>query len=60
MSALCPTSLIVVPSEGGISHAPEEDTAAWEDIAIGAEPMLSALTRLTYPVGETSLSAAAG
>ncbi len=46
MTALCPTALIFVPSKGGVSHSPDEQTS-WDDIAIGADLMLATLMRLT-------------
>ncbi|WP_226577411.1 Zn-dependent hydrolase [Acuticoccus sediminis] len=45
MARLCPSALLFVPSEGGISHAPGESTA-WESIEKGAAVFLKALTRL--------------
>ena len=45
LAAICPTALVFVPSKGGISHSPAEDTA-WDDIAVGAELMLAVLHRL--------------
>ena len=37
-----PTAMIFVPSQGGISHAPEERTS-WEDCALGAELLRDAV-----------------
>jgi N-carbamoyl-L-amino-acid hydrolase len=42
--------LIFVPSVGGISHAPEEDTA-WPDVARGADLLLHALIELAEVAG---------
>ena len=42
MAALTRAGLIFVPSIGGISHAPEEDTA-WPDVEAGANLLLHAL-----------------
>lgn len=45
MAALCPTALVFVPSKGGISHSPEEDTD-WSDIEVGARLMLRTVNAL--------------
>jgi N-carbamoyl-L-amino-acid hydrolase len=45
MQAFCPSALIFVPSIGGISHAPGEQTD-WPDIEKGANLMLAALLEL--------------
>lgn len=45
MQSLCPSALIFAPSEGGISHAPEESTN-WRDIQKAATLMLAILIRL--------------
>ncbi|GAB5377267.1 MAG: Zn-dependent hydrolase [Acuticoccus sp.] len=45
MAALCPSALIFVPSEGGISHAPQEFTP-WPAIEKGAALLLSSVTAL--------------
>jgi beta-ureidopropionase / N-carbamoyl-L-amino-acid hydrolase len=41
MAAVCPTGMIFVPSEGGISHSPREFTS-WEDCVNGANLLLNA------------------
>jgi allantoate deiminase/N-carbamoyl-L-amino-acid hydrolase len=45
MATIVPTAMLFVPSVGGISHAPQEDTR-WEDIALGLQVYLRALTEL--------------
>jgi N-carbamoyl-L-amino-acid hydrolase len=40
-----PAGMLFVPSVGGISHSPREWTA-WEDVALGANVLLRAVTRL--------------
>ena len=45
MAALCPYAMIFVPSEGGISHAPDEFTLAAECIA-GGRVLLATLLDL--------------
>ena len=42
---ICPTSMIFVPSVGGISHNPAEHTAQ-EDLIAGANVLLASLTEL--------------
>ncbi|HWQ43491.1 MAG TPA: Zn-dependent hydrolase [Desulfosporosinus sp.] len=44
MARLCPASLIFVPSRGGISHNPAEDTAE-EDLRTGVEVLCEVLKR---------------
>ena len=44
MARLCPTSLIFVPSRGGISHNPAEDTDV-EDLRTGVEVLCEVLKR---------------
>jgi N-carbamoyl-L-amino-acid hydrolase len=46
MQAFGPAALLLVPSRGGISHAPAEGTE-WPAIEAGAALMLAALVRLT-------------
>jgi allantoate deiminase len=45
MSSLCDTGMIFVPSIGGISHSPQENTS-WEDIYAGAEILYLTLKSL--------------
>lgn len=45
MAALAPQAMLFVPSQGGISHAPDEYTKA-EDCVLGAKVMLAALLEL--------------
>ncbi len=45
MSSMVPTAMLFVPSIGGISHSPQEDTS-WEDIEIGLNVYGRALTEL--------------
>jgi beta-ureidopropionase / N-carbamoyl-L-amino-acid hydrolase len=45
MAAFCPTGMIFVPSEGGISHSPNEFTQ-WEDCVNGANVMLNSVLLL--------------
>lgn len=42
LAAICPVAMLFVPSERGISHAPEEHTAA-EDCVLGARALLAVL-----------------
>jgi N-carbamoyl-L-amino-acid hydrolase len=42
MSYLTPTSMIFIPSKGGISHSPDEWTE-WEDIGHGADVLLQTI-----------------
>lgn len=42
---IAPMAMIFVPSQGGLSHSPDEWTA-WEDIEAGANLMLATLGRL--------------
>ncbi|MER0239102.1 Zn-dependent hydrolase [Fulvimarina sp. MAC8] len=46
MQSLCPSALIFVPSIGGISHAPEEQTE-WPAIVTGANLLLETLRELS-------------
>ncbi len=46
MAQICPTSMIFVPSEDGISHRPDEYTAP-EDIACGVTVLAHALAELS-------------
>lgn len=50
LQALCPSGLIFIPSQGGVSHAPEE-WSDWEDIEKGAQLMLRTVIKLSS--GET-------
>lgn len=45
MATLCPAGMIFVPSQGGISHAPDEFTTA-EDCIAGATVLLNAVLAL--------------
>jgi len=45
LARICPTSMIFVPSVGGISHNPAEHTAQ-EDLIAGANVLLASLTEL--------------
>lgn len=45
MASLCKTGMIFVPSIGGVSHSPKENTN-WEDIYKGTEILYHALIRL--------------
>ncbi len=45
LARICPTSMIFVPSVGGISHNPAEHTAP-EDLIAGANVLLATLTEL--------------
>ena len=45
MTPLCPVGMIFVPSIGGVSHSPKEDTR-WEDIYAGAEVLYQTLIHL--------------
>lgn len=58
MQAICPSTLIFVPSENGISHAPEEHTE-WEDIEKGAVVYLATLRSLCMdpPIARTAVVA---
>jgi len=42
MGQIMPAALMFVPSKGGLSHCPQEDTAS-EDLAAGAELLESAV-----------------
>ena len=46
MARLCPTAMIFVPSIGGLSHNPKEETAP-EHLVAGANVLLGTLLRLT-------------
>ncbi len=45
MALLAPTGMIFVPSKGGRSHCPEEETG-WDDIENGANVLLESLVEL--------------
>jgi len=45
MSYVCPTAMIFVPSVGGLSHCPEEDTS-FADCANGAQVLLDCVLEL--------------
>jgi N-carbamoyl-L-amino-acid hydrolase len=45
MATLCPAAMIFVPSEGGVSHRPDEYTSPLQ-IAQGAQVLAGALHRL--------------
>jgi beta-ureidopropionase / N-carbamoyl-L-amino-acid hydrolase len=59
ISALAPVGMIFVPSKGGRSHSPLEDTS-WEDIGRGAQVLLGVVQRLataaTTTIGPTRSS----
>lgn len=42
IAGMLPTGMIFVPSAGGVSHAPEEETSV-EDVAVGTEALVRAL-----------------
>ncbi len=44
---LCPIGMIFVPSVGGISHSPDEETH-WEDCLNGANVLLQSVLRLAF------------
>lgn len=46
MQSLCPSGLIFIPSQRGISHSPEE-YSVWSDIENGANALLHTLIKLT-------------
>ncbi|WP_102867378.1 Zn-dependent hydrolase [Pseudovibrio exalbescens] len=46
MQTLCPSGLIFIPSQRGISHSPEE-YSVWSDIENGANALLHTLIKLT-------------
>jgi beta-ureidopropionase / N-carbamoyl-L-amino-acid hydrolase len=50
LARVAPTGMIFVPSMGGISHSPLEQTA-WEDVARGAQLLCAALMRLDVSDG---------
>lgn len=45
MTAICDVGMIFVPSIGGISHSPKEDTR-WEDVYAGAEVLYQTVVEL--------------
>jgi N-carbamoyl-L-amino-acid hydrolase len=45
LAAIAPAGMIFVPSIGGISHSPREQTA-WEDVARGAQVLCRTVERL--------------
>lgn len=45
LAAMVPTGMIFVPSVGGISHSPREQTA-WEDVGRGAQVLCRTIERL--------------
>jgi N-carbamoyl-L-amino-acid hydrolase len=45
MATIAPTGMIFVPSKGGRSHCPEEDTD-WDDVTNGANVLLNTLVEL--------------
>jgi N-carbamoyl-L-amino-acid hydrolase len=45
MARICPTAMIFVPSIGGISHNPAEDTDP-EHLRIGADALLRTMLKL--------------
>ena len=51
MARVCPTAMIFVPSEKGISHNPAEHTEP-EDLGAGANVLLHTLLRLSDATGQ--------
>ncbi len=51
MSYLTPTSMIFVPSKGGISHSPDEWTD-WQDVGHGADVLLHAIVAIDQDTGD--------
>lgn len=47
MQALCPSTMVFVPSRGGISHSPDEYTAD-EDLAVGVQVLIDFLHGMAY------------
>jgi len=45
MATMCPTAMIFVPSQDGISHSPDEFTSP-EDLEIGANVLLHTALKL--------------
>jgi N-carbamoyl-L-amino-acid hydrolase len=45
MATIAPTGMIFVPSRGGRSHCPDEDTD-WRDVTNGANVLLNVLVEL--------------
>ena len=45
MATIAPTGMIFVPSKGGRSHCPDEDTD-WNDVTNGANVLLNTLVEL--------------
>ena len=45
MATIAPTGMIFVPSKGGRSHCPDEDTN-WSDVTNGANVLLNTLVEL--------------
>jgi len=50
MAQVCDVGLVFVPSKGGRSHVPQEDTD-FEDIEKGAAVLLEGIKRLAGPQG---------
>ena len=44
---LCPTAMLFVPSKGGLSHRPDEETKL-ADVVSGVEVLAGVLFRLAY------------
>jgi N-carbamoyl-L-amino-acid hydrolase len=51
MALICPVGMIFIPSQGGISHSPDEYSSP-EDIANGANVLLSTLLQLDQKISE--------
>lgn len=51
LASVCPAAMLFVPSIGGRSHCPEEDTAL-PDLVRGAEVLARTLKRLCYEAGD--------
>jgi N-carbamoyl-L-amino-acid hydrolase len=55
LAAICPSGMIFIPSQGGISHAPQE-FSHWEDCVNGANVLLQAALKLVVPVPPAELA----
>lgn len=51
MALICPVGMIFIPSQGGISHSPDEYSSP-EDIANGANVLLATLLQLDQKISE--------
>jgi Acetylornithine deacetylase/Succinyl-diaminopimelate desuccinylase and related deacylases len=50
MARVCRTAMIFVPSIGGISHSPDEQTSG-EDLLAGTELLLDVVLKTAVPAG---------